>query len=170
MTALLVSWQFWAILSAVFAAMTAIFAKIGVSGIDSDLATWLRTLAIGVILGIMVWAGGKLRGISDISPRAALFLLLSALATGASWLCYFRALSLGDAARVAPIDKLSVVMVAGRSGNGCAFYQAVEKRRRSRQDNTDGGPAKTAEKRSESRSTLRAVNEHFDWARTRGCF
>ncbi|KFI27556.1 EamA family transporter [Paenirhodobacter enshiensis] len=112
MTALLVSWQFWAILSAVFAAMTAIFAKIGVSGIDSDLATWLRTLAIAAILGAMVWAGGKLRGITDISPRAALFLLLSALATGASWLCYFRALSLGDAARVAPIDKLSVVMVA----------------------------------------------------------
>uniref|UniRef100_UPI003FA29671 EamA family transporter n=1 Tax=Paenirhodobacter enshiensis TaxID=1105367 RepID=UPI003FA29671 len=101
-----------AILSAAFAAMTATFAKTGVTGIDSDLATWQRTLAIAAILGAMVWAGGKLRGITDISPRAALFLLLSALATGASWLCYFRALSLGDAARVAPIDKLSVVMVA----------------------------------------------------------
>lgn len=112
MTTLAASWQFWAILSAVFAALTAICAKLGVSGIDSDLATWLRTLVIGVILGVIVWFTGKLRGIGDIPGRAAIFLFLSALATGASWLCYFRALSLGDAARVAPIDKLSVVMVA----------------------------------------------------------
>ncbi|MGD9918910.1 MAG: EamA family transporter [Paenirhodobacter sp.] len=109
---ILASWQFWAGLAAVFAALTAIFAKIGVGGIDSDLATWLRTLVVALVLGAIVWATGKLRGIAAIEPRAGLFLVLSGLATGASWLCYFRALSLGDAARVAPIDKLSVVLVA----------------------------------------------------------
>lgn len=112
MTAWMSGWLFWAVLSAVFAALTAIFAKVGVSGIDSDLATWIRTLVIACILGAIVWFTGKMRGFSEISGRSMLFLVLSALATGASWLCYFRALSLGDAARVAPIDKLSVVLVA----------------------------------------------------------
>jgi transporter family protein len=92
MKAMLLHWQFWAILSATFAAMTAIFAKAGVDQIDPDLATFIRTVFIVIVL--------------------AAILLLSGLATGASWLCYFRALKLGDAARVAPIDKLSVVLVA----------------------------------------------------------
>jgi len=106
------SWQFWALASAGFAALTAVFAKLGVSGVDSDLATWLRTLVVAVALGVLVWMSGKLRGLDEVSPRTWIWLVLSGLATGASWLCYFRALSLGDAARVAPIDKLSVVMVA----------------------------------------------------------
>lgn len=112
MQGLLLAWQIWAGLAAVFAALTAIFAKLGVQGVDSDLATWLRTLVVAVVLGALVWASGKLRGLGAIEPRTAVFLLLSALATGASWLCYFRALSLGDASQVAPIDKLSVVLVA----------------------------------------------------------
>ena len=106
------SWQLWALAAAGFAALTAIFAKLGVSGVDSDLATWLRTLVVAVALGVLVWMSGKLRGLGEVSPRTWIWLVLSGLATGASWLCYFRALSLGDAARVAPIDKLSVVMVA----------------------------------------------------------
>ncbi|MDD8024557.1 MAG: EamA family transporter [Paracoccaceae bacterium] len=112
MSWVLASWQFWAGMAAVFAALTAIFAKIGVAGVDSDLATWLRTLVVALALGVLVWVTGKARGLGAISPRTALFLVLSGLATGASWLCYFRALSLGPAGRVAPVDKLSVVLVA----------------------------------------------------------
>ncbi|PTV94857.1 transporter family protein [Rhodobacter aestuarii] len=112
MQAIVSSWLFWALLSAVFAALTAVFAKAGVAQVDSDLATWLRTLVVAVVLGALVALAGKLRGLTEIPGRAALFLILSGLATGASWLCYFRALSLGDAARVAPVDKLSVVLVA----------------------------------------------------------
>lgn len=106
------SWLIWALLSAVFAALTAIFAKIGVAGVDSDLATLIRTIVISLVLAALLASLGKIRGVGAIAPRAWLFLVLSALATGASWLCYFRALKLGDAARVAPIDKLSVVLVA----------------------------------------------------------
>jgi transporter family protein len=106
------SWQAWALLAALFAALTAIFAKIGVEAIDSDLATFLRTLVVVAALGLLVSATGKLQGWSEVTPRTALFLVLSGLATGASWLCYFRALQLGDAGRVAPVDKLSVVFVA----------------------------------------------------------
>lgn len=106
------SWQFWAGLAAVFAALTAIFAKVGVQDIDSDLATFLRTIVVVAALGALVYATGKTEGLSTLTPRSALFLVLSGLATGASWLCYFRALQLGDASRVAPIDKLSVVLVA----------------------------------------------------------
>lgn len=106
------SWQAWALLAALFAALTAIFAKIGVEAIDSDLATFLRTLVVVAALGLLVSATGKLQGWSEVTPRTALFLILSGLATGASWLCYFRALQLGDAGRVAPVDKLSVVFVA----------------------------------------------------------
>ena len=106
------SWQAWALLAALFAALTAIFAKIGVEAIDSDLATFLRTLVVAAALGLLVSATGKLQGWSEVTPRTALFLVLSGLATGASWLCYFRALQLGDAGRVAPVDKLSVVFVA----------------------------------------------------------
>lgn len=106
------SWIFWALLSAGFAALTALCAKIGVSSINSDLATFIRTLVILGVLGIMLLATGKFHETGGFSQRACLFLLLSGLATGASWLCYFRALKLGDAARVAPLDKLSVVFVA----------------------------------------------------------
>ena len=106
------SWLVWALGSAGFAAMTAIFAKIGVEGIDSDLGTLFRTLVIVAVLIILLAVTGKFQPLDAISPRSWLFLALSGLATGASWICYFRALKIGDAARVAPIDKLSVVLVA----------------------------------------------------------
>ena len=106
------SWQFWAVLSAIFAALTAIFAKVGVENINSDLATFIRTIVVIVTLGFLLAVTGQFQAPGEISGRTCLFLLLSGLGTGASWLCYFRALQLGDAARVAPIDKLSVVLVA----------------------------------------------------------
>lgn len=106
------SWLFWSLLSACFAALTAIFAKVGIEGINSDLATFFRTLVIIVVLGAILAFSGKFTAMGAISARSWLFLVLSGLATGASWLCYFRALKIGDAARVAPIDKLSVVLVA----------------------------------------------------------
>jgi transporter family protein len=106
------SWLYWALLSACFAALTAVFAKIGVAQVNPDLATLIRTVVILVVLSSIVVATGQLRQLSATPPRAWLFLVLSGLATGASWLCYFRALHVGDAARVAPIDKLSVVLVA----------------------------------------------------------
>ena len=112
MKPLLDTWQFWALLSAGFAALTAIFAKIGVGPIDSDLATFLRTLVVLALLAVILTLTGGWRSPGAIPPRAALFLVLSGFATGASWLCYFRALQLGEAARVAPVDKLSVVLVA----------------------------------------------------------
>jgi bacterial/archaeal transporter family protein len=108
---LFVSWTFWALLSAAFAALTAIFAKIGVEGVDSDFATLIRTLVVVGVLGLLLTATGRLQP-STLNVKTLAFLTLSGLATGASWLCYFRALKLGDAARVAPIDKLSVVLVA----------------------------------------------------------
>jgi transporter family protein len=106
------SWQMWAVLSAVFAALTAIFAKVGVENINSDLATLIRTLVVICVLALIVYGTGQFQNPADISGRTYLFLLLSGLGTGASWLCYFRALKLGNAAQVAPIDKLSVVLVA----------------------------------------------------------
>jgi bacterial/archaeal transporter family protein len=106
------SWQFWALLSAVFAALTAIFAKVGVEGVNSDLATLIRTVIVLVSLSLILFATGQLSHPGAISPKTWLFLLLSGLGTGASWLCYFRALKLGPATLVAPIDKLSVVLVA----------------------------------------------------------
>jgi transporter family protein len=106
------SWQIWAVLSAVFAALTAIFAKVGVEGINSDLATFLRTIVVLVSLALILFATGKFAEPGPISPRSWIFLVLSGLGTGASWLCYFRALKLGPATLVAPIDKLSVVLVA----------------------------------------------------------
>lgn len=105
-------WLFWALLSAAFAAATAIFAKVGVSEINSDLATLIRTVVIVGVLVALVSATGQWQPFGEIPKKTWLFLGLSGLATGASWLCYFRALKLGDAARVAPIDKLSVVFVA----------------------------------------------------------
>lgn len=112
MKALLASWQVWALASAGFAALTAIFAKIGVSEVNADFATFIRTLVIVVLSGGIVAASGQWQSLDSVPSRSWLFLLLSGLATGASWLCYFRALKIGDAARVAPIDKLSVVFVA----------------------------------------------------------
>ena len=112
MKPLLANWAFWALLSAAFAALTAIFAKIGVEGVNSDYATFLRTLVVVAVLAAILTAFGEWRPLGTIGPRTYLFLGLSGLATGASWLCYFRALKIGDAARVAPIDKLSVVLVA----------------------------------------------------------
>jgi bacterial/archaeal transporter family protein len=106
------SWQLWAVLSACFAALTAIFAKIGVENVGSDFATFIRTIVIILALAAILTATGGWQGLSTISLRSGLFLVLSGCATGASWICYFRALKLGDAARVAPIDKLSVVLVA----------------------------------------------------------
>ena len=112
MSGAVASWQFWAILSAVFAALTAIFAKVGVAGINADLATLIRTLIILALIGAIVAATGQWQSPSSISTRSWIFLVLSGLATGASWLCYFRALKIGEAAKVAPIDKLSVLLVA----------------------------------------------------------
>lgn len=112
MKSILLSWQFWALLAAVFAALTAIFAKIGVERVNSDFATFVRTIVILLALGIILAATGQWQPVGSVSGRSYLFLVLSGLATGGSWICYFRALKLGDAARVAPIDKLSVVLVA----------------------------------------------------------
>ncbi len=106
------SWQVWALMSAGFAALTAIFAKIGVEHVNPDVATFVRTVVILVVLGAIVAATGQYRALFEASSRTYAFLVLSGLATGASWWCYFRALHVGDASRVAPIDKLSVVLVA----------------------------------------------------------
>jgi transporter family protein len=106
------SWLFWALLSAAFAALTAIFAKVGVEGISSDLATWIRTIVVLVGLSAILFATRQFSRPGSIPTRSWIFLVLSGLGTGASWICYFRALKLGPAALVAPIDKLSVVLVA----------------------------------------------------------
>lgn len=112
MKSLLGTWQLWALLSAAFAALTAIFAKVGVADINSDFATFVRTIVILIALGSILAATGQWQNPATVTSRTWLFLLLSGCATGASWVCYFRALKLGDAARVAPVDKLSVVLVA----------------------------------------------------------
>ena len=109
---LTVSWQFWALLSAAFAALTAIFAKVGIENINSDFATFVRTIVIFVVLAAMLTFLGNWQSPADVPLRSWVFLVLSGLATGASWLCYFRALKIGTAAQVAPVDKLSVVLVA----------------------------------------------------------
>ena len=106
------SWVVWALLSAVFASLTAIFAKIGIQGVDSDLATLIRTAIIILVLGVFVWLTGKWSNPFQLPAKTWIFLALSSLATGASWVCYFRALQIGDASKVAPIDKLSLVLVA----------------------------------------------------------
>ncbi|ESZ20583.1 MULTISPECIES: EamA family transporter [unclassified Mesorhizobium] len=106
------SWQFWALLSAAFAALTAVFAKVGIENINSDFATFIRTVIILIVLGAILLASGQFQSPATISGKTWAFLGLSGLATGASWLCYFRALKIGNAAQVAPIDKLSVVLVA----------------------------------------------------------
>jgi transporter family protein len=106
------SWFYWALLSAVFAAMTAIFAKIGLDGVDSDYATLIRTLVILLVLSSFVYFKGKWSDPLALNRKTWLFLSLSGLATGASWVCYFRALKLGEASKVAPVDKFSLVLVA----------------------------------------------------------
>jgi len=105
-------WIIWAMLSAVFAALTAIFAKIGIRGVDADLATLIRTGIISVVLSAFVAVTGKWSNPLQLPAKTWLFLILSGLATGASWVCYFRALQLGEASKVAPIDKFSLVLVA----------------------------------------------------------
>lgn len=110
--ATLPDWFFWAALSAFFAALTAIFGKIGVTGIDSDLATLIRTFVVVAVLTPFVWFADKWRSPFELPPRTLTFLVLSALATGASWMCYYRALQLGNASQVAPVDKSSLVLVA----------------------------------------------------------
>ena len=109
---LLLSWVFWALLSAGFAALTAIFAKIGIENVNSDFATFIRTVVILLVAALIVHASGNWQQPSSVSAKTWLFLILSGAATGASWICYFRSLKLGDAARVAPVDKLSVVFVS----------------------------------------------------------
>ncbi|MBI5831599.1 MAG: EamA family transporter [Armatimonadetes bacterium] len=106
------AWFPWALGSAVFAALTAIFAKLGLAGVNSDLATLIRTAVIFVVLGVFVRATGKWSNPLLLSRETWTFLILSGLATGASWVCYFRALKVGDASKVAPVDKLSLVLVA----------------------------------------------------------
>lgn len=106
------NWLFWALLSAVFAALTAVFAKIGIRDVDSDLATLIRTGIIIVLLAAFVPLAGRWSNPLALSARTWTFLTLSAVATGASWVCYFRALQIGEAAKVAAVDKLSVILVA----------------------------------------------------------
>lgn len=103
-------WVIFAILSAVFAALTSILAKIGIEGVNSNLATAVRTVVIVFMAWLMVFITGNQNGIMDISKKSWLFLILSGLATGASWLCYYKALQLGEASKVVPIDKLSIVI------------------------------------------------------------
>jgi len=108
----LASWQLWALLSASFAALTVIFAKVGIENVNSDFATFIRTIVILVAAGAMVVLTGGWQAPGTVSPKSWTFIVLSGLATGLSWICYFRALKIGKAAQVAPIDKLSVVLVA----------------------------------------------------------
>ena len=112
MKGFLTSWQAWALGSAVFAALTAIFAKVGVTGVNSDFATFIRTVVILIAIALMLTLAGNWQAPGAVPARSWVFLVLSGLATGASWLCYFRALQIGKAAQVAPVDKLSVVLVA----------------------------------------------------------
>jgi transporter family protein len=104
-------WRIFAIASAFFAALTAIFGKVGVSEINSDLATFLRTIVILLVTALLIWARHEWQRPDSLSAKGVLFLILSGVATGLSWLCYYRALQTGPASRVAPIDKLSVIFV-----------------------------------------------------------
>jgi transporter family protein len=106
------TWFSWALLSAVFAALTAIFAKIGIQGVDSDLATLIRCAILMVVLSVFIVWQGKWSNPLLLPSRTWFFLVLSGLATGASWVCYFRALKMGAASKVAPVDKFSLVLVA----------------------------------------------------------
>ena len=103
-------WFIFAILSAIFAALTSILAKIGIEGVNSNLATAVRTIVVVLMAWFMVFVTGNQNGIVDISKKSWIFLILSGLATGASWLCYYKALQLGETSKVVPIDKLSIVI------------------------------------------------------------
>jgi len=103
-------WAIFAILSAIFAALTSILAKIGIEGVNSNLATAIRTIVVLFIAWLMVFITGDQNGIMDINKKSWIFLILSGLATGASWFCYYKALQLGEASKVVPIDKLSIVI------------------------------------------------------------
>lgn len=103
-------WMIFALLSAVFAALTSILAKVGIEDIDSNLATAIRTVVVVIMAWVMVFLTNAQSGITEISRKSWLFLILSGLATGASWLCYYKALQTGDVSKVVPIDKLSVVI------------------------------------------------------------
>ena len=103
-------WFIFAILSAIFAALTSILAKIGIEGVNSNLATAVRTIVVVLMAWFMVFITGNQNGIVDISKKSWIFLILSGLATGASWLCYYKALQLGEVSKVVPIDKLSIVI------------------------------------------------------------
>jgi bacterial/archaeal transporter family protein len=109
---LLASWQFWALLSALFAAMTAVLAKVGVQGVNSNCALFVRTIVVILFLAALLSVTGQFQALSSVTRRSQLFLILSGLATGISWLCYFRALKLGPVSQVAPIDKLSLLLIA----------------------------------------------------------
>ena len=129
-------WFIFALLSAVFAALTSIFAKVGIDGVDSNLATALRTVVVLAMAWLMVFVTGSQGGIGGIGRKSWIFLILSGLATGASWLCYYRALQIGEASRVAPVDKFSVVItlimaavflherITLKSAAGCALIAA----------------------------------------------
>lgn len=112
MNSAILPWQVWALLAAAFAALTAIFGKVGVEAVNSDFATLIRTAVILAITAGVVAATGAWQPLASVSGKSWIFLTLSGLATGASWLCYYRALKLGPASQVAPIDKLSIVLVA----------------------------------------------------------
>lgn len=103
-------WFIFAILSAVFAALTSILAKVGIDGVNSNLATAIRTVVVVIMAWAMVFLTHSQSGMAEISKKSWMFLILSGLATGASWLCYYKALQMGDASKVVPIDKLSVVI------------------------------------------------------------
>ena len=121
-------WFVLALLSAVFAALTSILAKIGIDGVNSNLATAIRTVVVVAMAWAMVFITGAQGGISEISRKSWLFLILSGLATGASWLCYYKALQIGEASKVVPVDKLSLVitliLATLKSGIGCALIGA----------------------------------------------
>ena len=104
------AWKFYAVLSAVFAALTAILAKVGLKGISGNIATAVRTVVILIIAWGIVLFGGQMKEVRDLSKNNILFLVLSGIATGLSWICYFKALETGDVSKVAPIDKLSIVI------------------------------------------------------------
>ena len=103
-------WFIFAILSAIFAALTSILAKIGIEGVNSNLATAVRTIVVVLMAWLMVFITGSQNGLMDISKKSWIFLILSGLATGTSWLCYYKALQIGEASKVVPIDKLSIVI------------------------------------------------------------
>lgn len=105
------SWQAFAIASAFFASLTAVFGKIGVSSLNSNFATFIRTIVVLVVTALILWSRNEWQRIEEVSKMAILFLVLSGAATGFSWLCYYRALQLGPASRIAPVDKLSVIFV-----------------------------------------------------------